>query len=124
MITQATPNGDNRVRIGTTAPCRAGIGADDALGSVLTVGGTSQLQLLICNNNFATKENHWVTDNGRIFERADAFDSLNVVSTAHNNSSLQSNRSADPTSGTIAVQLDGTNGMTIKRGVVNNQTFT
>ena len=37
--------------------------------------------------------------------------------------SLQSDRTTDPTTGTIALQLDDTNGITINRAVVNNQTF-
>ena len=39
------------------------------------------------------------------------------------NFSLQSDRTTDPTTGTIALQLDDTNGITINRAVVNNQTF-
>ena len=39
------------------------------------------------------------------------------------NFSLQSDRTTDPTTGTIALQLDDTNGITINRAVTNNQTF-
>ena len=67
--------------------------------------------------------NFWVDANGRIFERADAFNSLNVVSTQHINFSLQADRTTDPTTETIALQLDDTNGITIDKPVVNNQTF-
>ena len=45
----------------------------------------------------------WVDANGRIFERADAFNSLNVVSTQHINFSLQADRTTDPTTETIAL---------------------
>ena len=38
------------------------------------------------------------------------------------NFSLQTDRTTDPTTGTIALQLDDTNGITINRAVVNNQT--
>ena len=48
---------------------------------------------------------------------------MNVISTAQINFSLQSDRTTDPTTGTIALQLDDTNGITINRAVVNNQTF-
>ena len=57
------------------------------------------------------------------FQRADAFNSLNVISTAQINFSLQSDRTTVPTTGTIALQLDDTNGITINRAVTNNQTF-
>ena len=64
-----------------------------------------------------------VNNSGRIFQRADANSSLNVISTNEINFSLQSNRADDPTTGSIALQLNDTNGITINRAVVNNQTF-
>ena len=39
------------------------------------------------------------------------------------NFSLQSDRTTDPTTGTICLQLDDSNGITLNRAVVNNQTF-
>ena len=57
-----------------------------------------------------------------MFQRADASNSLNVVSTGQINFSLQSDRATDPTTGTIALQLDDTNGITINRAVIHNQT--
>ena len=48
---------------------------------------------------------------------------MNVISTNEINFSLQSNRTTDPTTGTIALQLNDTNGITINRAVTNNQTF-
>ena len=62
--------------------------------------------------------------NARIFQRAGASNSLNVISTAQLNFSLQSDRTTDPTTGTIALQLDDTNGITRNRAVTHNQTFT
>ena len=59
----------------------------------------------------------------QFFQRADAFNSLNVIATAQINLSPQSDRTSDPTKGTIALQLDDTNGITLNRAVVNNQTF-
>ena len=73
--------------------------------------------------NLTVVGNCWVDTNGRIFQRADAFNSLNVVSTSQINFSLQSDTATDPTTGTIALQLDDTNGITINRAVVNNQIF-
>ena len=49
---------------------------------------------------------------------------MNVISTNEINVSLQSNRDTDPTTGTIALQLnDNPAGITMNRAVVNNQTF-
>ena len=39
------------------------------------------------------------------------------------NFSLQSNRALDPTTATIALQLNDTNGITLNRAVTNNLTF-
>ena len=81
-------------------------------------GGTSSFQ------NTSTFNGHiHINNSGSIFQRADAFNSLNVVSTAQIDFSLQSDRTTDPTTGTIALQLDDTNGITINRAVTNNQTF-
>ena len=65
----------------------------------------------------------YVNNSGRIFQRADANNSLNVISTEEINLSLQPNRTTDPTTSTIALQLNDTNGITLNRPVVNNQTF-
>ena len=65
----------------------------------------------------------YVNNSGRIFQRADANNSLNVISTEEINFSLQSNRTTDPTTGTIALQLNDTNGITLNRAVTNNLTF-
>ena len=65
----------------------------------------------------------YVNISGRIFQRADANNSLNVISTEEINFSLQSNRTTDPTTGTIALQLNDTNGITLNRAVTNNLTF-
>ena len=64
-----------------------------------------------------------VNNSGRIFQRADANSSLNVISTNEINFSLQSNRADDPTTSSIALQLNDANGITINRAVTNNQTF-
>ena len=111
------------IRVGSATNARMGVGANPVLGFHLTVGGTSQFGWVRSNQNLTVVGNYWVNTAGRIFERADAFNSLNLVSTKQINFSLQSNRSADPTTGTIALQLDDTNGITINRAVVNNQTF-
>ena len=111
------------IRVGSASNARMGIGANPVLGFHLTVGGTSQFGWVRINQNLTVVGNYWVNTAGRIFERADAFNSLNLVSTNQINLSLQSDRATDPTTGSIALQLDDTNGITINRAVVNNQTF-
>ena len=111
------------IRVGSATNARMGVGANPVLGFHLTVGGTSQFGWVRINQNLTAVGNYWVNTNGRIFQRADASNSLNVVSTGQINFSLQSDRATDPTTGTIALQLDDTNGITINRAVINNQTF-
>ena len=61
--------------------------------------------------------------NSKIYRRADANNSLNLITNAEIKFSLQANRATDPTTGTIALQLNDTNGITLNRAVVNNLTF-
>ena len=111
------------IRVGSATNARMGVGANPVLGFHLTVGGTSQFGWVRINQNLTVVGNYWVDANGRIFQRADASNSLDVVSTGQINFSLQTDRATDPTTGTIALQLDDTNGITINRAVINNQTF-
>ena len=87
-------------------------------GGNANFGGTSSFQNISTFNS-----DIYINNSGRIFQRADANNSLNVISTEEINFSLQSNRTTDPTTGTIALQLHDTNGITINRAVTNNQTF-
>ena len=81
-------------------------------------GGTASFQ-----NTSTFNGDIYVNNSGRIFQRADAYNSLNVISMEEINFSLQSNRTTDPTTATIALQLNDTNGITINRAVTNNLTF-
>ena len=81
-------------------------------------GGTSSFQ-----NTSTFNGNIHINNSGRIFQRADANNSLNVISTNEINFSLQSNRADDPTTSSIALQLNDANGITINRAVTNNQTL-
>ena len=81
-------------------------------------GGTASFQSTSTFNG-----DIYVNNSGRIFQRADANNSLNVVSTEEINFSLQTDRTTDPTTGTIALQLNDTNGITLNRAVTNNLTF-
>ena len=87
-------------------------------GGNANFGGTASFQNISTFNS-----DIYVNNSGRIFQRADVNNSLNVISTNEINFSLQSNRTNDPTTGTIALQLNDTNGITINRAVTNNLTF-
>ena len=87
-------------------------------GGNANFGGTSSFQ-----NTSTFNSDIYINNSGRIFQRADADNSLNVISTEEINFSLQSDRTTGPTTGTIALQLNDTNGITINRAVTNNLTF-
>ena len=122
MIIHDTGN-DYRLRIGSTSDAEVGIGRQYNPSYFLTVGGVSNFNQARVENNLELLGEQLLNTNARIFQRADAFNSLNVVSTAQISFSLQSDRTTDPTTGTIALQLDDTNGITINRAVTNNQTL-
>ena len=115
--------GDYRLRIGSTSDAEVGIGRQYDPSYFLTVGGVSNFNQARVENGLEVLGEQLLNTNARMFQRADAFNSLNVITTAQMNFSLQSDRTTDPTTGTIALQLDDTNGITINRAVVNNQTF-
>ena len=87
-------------------------------GGNANFGGTSSFQNISTFNS-----DIYVNNSGRIFQRADVNNSLNVISTEEINFSLQTNRTTDPTTATICLQLNDTNGITINRAVTNNLTF-
>ena len=101
-----------------------GIGVIQGSNKLNVSGGNSNFGGTASFQNISTfNSDIYVNNSGRIFQRADANNSLNVISTNEINFSLQSNRTTDPTTGTIALQLNDTNGITINRAVTNNQTF-
>ena len=122
MIIHDTGN-DYRLRTGSQTNAQVGIGVQYNSSYFLHVGGLSNFDGARIATNLNLLGEQLVNTSTRIFQRADAFNSLNVISTAQIIFSLQSDRSTDPTTGTIALQLDDTNGITIDRAVVNNQTF-
>ena len=114
--------GDSRLRIGSTSNATIGIGRQHNSSEFVTVGGTSNFnQARVEKIQFLGEQ--LINTNAWIFQRADASNSLNVVSTSQTNFPLQSDRATVPTTGTKALQLDDTIGITINRAVVNNQTF-
>ena len=122
MIIHDTGN-DYRLRIGSTSNAQVGIGVQYNSSYFLNVGGLSSFNEARIATNLNLLGEQLLNTNARIFQRADAFHSLNVITTGQMNFSLQSDRTTDPTTGTIALQLDDTNGITINRAVTNNQTF-
>ena len=115
--------GDYRLRIGSTSDAEVGIGRQYDPSYFLTVGGISNFNQARVESGLEVLGEQLLNSNARMFQRADAFNSLNVITTAQMNFSLQSDRTTDPTTGTICLQLDDTNGITFNRAVVNNQTF-
>ena len=116
-------DGDCELFVGTKGTARMGVGTAPNASYFLNVGGTSNFNEARIASNLELLGEQLINTNARIFQRADAFNSLNVISTAQINFSLQRDRTTDPTTGTIALQLDDTNGITKNRAVVNNQTF-
>ena len=101
-----------------------GIGAIQGSNKLTVSGGNSNFGGTASFQSTSTFNGDiYVNNSGRIFQRIDANNSLNVISTEEINFSLQSNRTTDPTTGTIALQLNDTNGITINRTVTNNLTF-
>ena len=101
-----------------------GIGAIQGANKLNVSGGNSNFGGTASFQNTSTFNGDInVNNSGRIFQRADANSSLNVISTNEINFSLQSNRADDPTTGTTALQLNDANGITINRAVTNNLTF-
>ena len=115
--------GDYRLRIGSTSDAEVGIGRQYNPSYFLTVGGVSNFNQARVENNLEILGDQLLNSNARIFQRADAFNSLNVVTTSQMNFSLQTDRTTDPTTGTIALQLDDANGITINRAVTKILTF-
>ena len=73
------------IRVGSATNARICVGANPVLGFHLTVGGTSQFGWVRISQNLTAVGNYWVDTNGRTFQRANAFNSLNVVSTSQTN---------------------------------------
>ena len=70
-------------------------------------GGTSSFQGASTFNNSIL-----VSGGGRIYQQANANNSLNIISLTEQNFSLQSNRNADPTQSDIYIKLNTSNGIT------------
>ena len=114
-----TANGNGCYCLSMGVGAIAGANKLNVGGGNSNFGGTSTFQ-----NTSTFNHNVHINSRGRLFQRADANNSLNIISTSEINFSLQSNRDTDPTTGTIALQLnDNPAGITMNRAVVNSQTF-
>ena len=115
--------GDYRLRIGSQTTATVGIGRQYNFSYHLTVGGISNFNETRVENDATFLGQQLLSTDARIFQRADANNSLNIISTEEINFSLQNDRASDPTTGTICLQLNDTNGITLNRAVTNNLTF-
>ena len=112
-------NNSNAVRCN-----KLGIGANAVVDVLNVNGGNSNFSSTVRFNGATTFNNEiLIWNNSKIYRRADANNSLNLITNDETNFSFQANRATDPTTGTIALQLTDTNGITLNRAVVNNQTF-
>ena len=73
-----------------------------------------------CNNAF--HNNILISGRGRIYQQANANFSLNHIATIEQNFCIQSNRSADPAASDISTNLNDTNGITLNKPTVFNDT--
>ena len=80
-------------------------------------GGTSSFQGTSTFNNSIL-----VSGGGRIYQQSNANNSLNIISLTEQNFSLQGNRNADPTQSDILINLNNTNGITMNKPTVFNDT--
>ena len=80
-------------------------------------GGTSSFQGASTFNNSIL-----VSGGGRIYQQGNANNSLNIISLTEQNFSLQSNRNNDPTQSDIYINLNTSNGITLNKATVFNDT--
>ena len=73
------------------------------------------------NNTF--NNNILINSRGRIYQQSNANFSLNFISTIEQNFSIQSNRSADPQSSEIHLQLNDVAGITLNKPTTCNETL-
>ena len=112
-------NNSNAVRCN-----KLGIGANAVVDVLNVNGGNSNFSNTVRFNGATTFNNEiLIWNNSKMYRRADANSSLNLITNDEINFSFQANRATDPTTATIALQLTDTNGITFNRAVTNNLTF-
>ena len=116
-------NSGGDVQIGNTS-AQVAIATTKNPSFNLNVGGSSQFEIIRASNYiWAPTGAYYLNTEMKMYQRADANKSLNIITSKEINFSLQSNKEADPTTSSIALQLNDTNGITINRAVTNNLTF-
>ena len=103
-----------------------GIGAIAGGATRLNVAGGGSANFS-GNCNFNGTDNTFnnnilINSRGRIYQQANANFSLNHIATIEQNFCIQSNRSADPTASDIFINLNDTNGITLNKPTVFNDT--
>ena len=112
-------NNSNAVRCN-----KLGIGANAVVDVLNVNGGNSNFSSTERFNGATTFNNEiLIWNNSKLYRRADANNSLNLITNDEINFSFQPNRATDPTTASIALQLNDTNGITLNRAVTNNLTF-
>ena len=112
-------NNSNAVRCN-----KLGIGANAVVDVLNVNGGNSNFSSTVRFNGATTFNNEiLIWNNSKIYRRTDANNSLNLITNDEINFSFQPNRATDPTTASIALQLNDTNGITLNRAVTNNFTF-
>ena len=87
-------------------------------------GGNSNFSSTVRFNGATTFNNEiLIWNNSKIYRRADANNSLDLITNDEINFSFQANKATDPTTSTIAPPFTDTNGITLNRAVTNNLTF-
>ena len=86
-------------------------------GGNANFGGTPSFQAASTFNNSIL-----VSGGGRIYQQANANNSLKIISLTEQNFSLQSNRNTDPTQSDIYINLNNTNGKTMNKATIFNDT--
>ena len=112
-------NNSNAVRCN-----KLGIGANAVVDVLNVNGGNSNFSSTVRFNGATTFNNEiLIWNNSKLYRRADANNSLNLITNDEIDFSFQPNRATDPTTASIALQLNDTNGITLNRAVTNNLTF-
>ena len=103
-----------------------GIGAIAGGATRLNVAGGGSANFggnCVFNGTDNTFQNNiLISSRGRIYQQANANFSLNHIATVEQNFCIQSNRSADPTASDIFINLNDTNGITLNKPTVFNDT--
>ena len=103
-----------------------GIGAIAGGATRLNVAGGGSANFggnCVFNGTDNTFQNNiLISSRGRIYQQANANFSLNHIATVEQNFCIQSNRSTDPTASDIFINLNDTNGITLNKPTVFNDT--